>query len=227
MAAPVDHKDKKFLIVLIFAGILMAGLIVFAVMTYSGSPGPGKSNSSAAGIPVNPVTTQPQDFITTGNANKAVPVLTSAAIPVSTPARTITSVQNPTLSPVTSAQPIVTVLPVMFASGDSSGPIAPEPFFLSVSPASASGKPGETITYTLRIDGGEGQMEPIHFTLTASALIFSQTYDIGDEQPPFPKTSVYQFIVPGNIPPGIMINGVVTATGAGQSREQPVTLRVL
>lgn len=227
MAAPVDHKDKKFLIVLIFAGILMVGLIVFAVMTYSGSPGPGKSNSSAAGIPVNPVTTQPQDFITTGNANKAVPVLTSVTIPVSTPARPVTFVQTPTLSPVTSTQPIVTVLPVMFASGDSSGPVAPEPFFLSVSPASASGKPGETITYTLRIDGGEGQTEPIHFTLTASALIFSQTYDIGDEQPPFPKTSVYQFIVPGNIPPGIMINGVVTATGAGQSRKQPVTLKVL
>jgi hypothetical protein len=227
MTAPVDQKDKKFFILLIFAGILMVGLIAFAVMTYSGSPGPGKSNSSAAGIPVNPVTTQPQDFVTTGNANKAVPVLTSAAIPASTPARTVTFVQNPTLPPVTSAQPIVTVLPVMFASGDSSGPVAPEPFFLSVSPASASGKPGETITYTLRIEGGEGQTEPIHFTLTASALFFSQTYDIGDEQPPFPKTSVYQFIVPGNIPSGITINGVLSATGAGQTRGQQITLKVL
>jgi hypothetical protein len=96
-----------------------------------------------------------------------------------------------------------------------------------VSPASASGKPGETITYTLRIEGGEGQTEPIHFTLTASALFFSQTYDIGDEQPPFPKTSVYQFIVPGNIPSGITINGVLSATGAGQTRGQQITLKVL
>ena len=227
MAAPIDQKDKKLLVVLIFAGILMVGLIVFAVMTYAGSPGPGKSSSATAGILVNPVSTQPLDFVTTSSANKAVPVLIATIIPAGTPAHTVTAEHNPTLSPVTSAQPIVTVLPVMFASGDSSGPVAPEPFFLSVSPASASGKPGETITYTLRIDGGEGQTEPIHFTLTASALIFSQTYDIGDEQPPFPKTSVYQFIFPGNIPPGIMINGVVTATGAGQSRKQPVTLKVL
>jgi len=98
---------------------------------------------------------------------------------------------------------------------------------LSVSPVSASGRPGETISYTLRIDGGEGQTEPIHFTLTAGALFFSQTYDLGEEQPPFPKTSVYQFIVPGNIPSGITINGVLTATGAGQTREQPVTLMVV
>ncbi|MCX6699554.1 MAG: hypothetical protein NTV68_06455 [Methanomicrobiales archaeon] len=227
MAAPVDHKDKKLLIVLIFAGILSFGLIVFAVMTYAGSPGPGKSSSATTGIPVNPVSTQPLDFVTTSSANTAVPVLIATTIPAGTPARTVTAEHNPTVSPVTSAQPIVTVLPVMFTSGDSSGPVAPEPFFLSVSPASASGKPGETISYTLRIEGGERQTEPIHFALTASALIFSQTYDIGDEQPPFPKTSVYQFIVPGNIPPGITINGVITATGAGQTRVQPVTLKVL
>ncbi len=115
----------------------------------------------------------------------------------------------------------------MVASGASSDTVVPRPFTLSVSPASASGKPGETISYTLRIDGGEGQTEPIHFRLTASALFFSQTYDLGDEQPPFPKTTVYQFAIPGNIPPGITINGVLTATGAGQTREQLVTLRVL
>ena len=107
------------------------------------------------------------------------------------------------------------------------GPVAPQPFTLSVSPASASGKPGETISYTLRIGGGEGQTEPVHFTLTAGALFFSQTYELGDEQPPFPKTSVYQFTIPTNIPSGITINGVLTATGAGQTREQPVTLNVL
>ena len=148
-------------------------------------------------------------------------------IPITTPASMAKSVKNPISSPEASPQPIVTTLPLASASGDSSDSVVPRPFTLSVSPASASGKPGETISYTLRIDGGEGQTEPIHFRLTASALLFSQTYDLGDEQPPFPKTSVYQFAIPGNIPSGITINGVLTASGAGQTREQLVTLRVL
>jgi hypothetical protein len=227
MVSPDEPNDKKFLFVLFFAGILMVGLIVLAVTTYSGAPGPGKSDAPAVGTQGIPLTTQPREIITTGSTILAVPSLASTDVPVTTPVRTVLPVQNPTSSPVTSVQPAITGLPVMEVSGDSSDTVVQRPFTLSVSPASASGKPGETISYTLRIDGGEGQTEPIHFTLAASALFFSQTYDIGDEQPPFPKTSVYQFAIPGNIPPGITINGVLTATGAGQTREQPVTLKVL
>ena len=108
----------------------------------------------------------------------------------------------------------------------SDGGVPPEPFSFSVSPVTASVKPGETLSYTLRIDGGQGQTEPIHFTLKASALFFIQTYELGDEQPPFPKTVTYQFEVPGDMPSGITINCVVTATGAGQTRDQTVILIV-
>lgn len=221
MAGPVDPIDKKLIVVLIFGGILMIGLIALVVTTYSGVAGPGRSTPFSEVRTVNPVTTQPGDFLSPGSTGNAV------LPPDTMQARMVAPIQNPTPSPVISAQPDFTGYPVTSVPGDSSGPAVPRPFTLSVSPASASGKRGETISYTLRIEGGEGQTEPIHFTLKAGALFFQETYDLGDELPPFPKTSVYQFLVPSNIPPGITINGVLTATGAGQTREQPVTLNVL
>ena len=183
--------------------------------------GPGRSTSAPEATPVHTVTIWPQDISTPVSAGKAVLSPATTEIQTPTPGSAVKAGQNPTPSTVITLQPTPTGLP------DSSGPVVPRPFTLSVSPASASGKPGDTISYTLRIDGGEGQTEPIHFTLKASALFFTQTYEIGDESPPFPKTSVYQFTIPGNIPSGITINGVLTASGAGQTREQPVTLKVL
>jgi hypothetical protein len=221
MPITIDPKNKKILIVLVSAGILLTGLIIFAVLSNPGPSGPGRSISAPVTTPVPTVTTRSQDIITPASTGKAV--LPPATIEIQTPAAgsAVKTGQNPTQSTVITMPPTATGLP------DSSDPVVPRPFALSVSPASTSGKPGETISYTLRIDGGEGQTEPIHFTLKASALFFSQTYEIGDESPPFPKTSVYQFTIPGNIPSGITVNGVLTASGAGQTREQPVTLKVL
>lgn len=220
MVSAVDPNDKKLVIVLFFAGIFMIGLISFVVTTHFDIFGPGTSSPAPEDILVQPVTSPPQDVIPPGGTGKVVPTLGSTEILSSTPGSTFASLQNLSPSPVSDL--LVTPVP-----GDSSAPLAPRPFSLSVSPAAASGKPGDIITYTLLIDGGEGQTEPIHFTLKASALFFSEVYDLGDEQPPFPKTSVYQFVVPGNIPPGITIKGFLTATGAGQTMDQPVTLKVL
>jgi hypothetical protein len=227
MEPPVNPDNKIILIVLLFAGILLVGLIVYAGIFFLSNPGVGKSNTQEAVTLANPVTTGPRDYVTTKSTTAAALPSTSPPVPATTPPLTSVFTQNPTSFPAVSSQPAVTGIPVTPSYGDSSGTIAPQPFTLSVSPASASGKPGETISYTLRIGGGEGQTEPVHFTLTAGALFFSQTYELGDEQPPFPKTSVYQFTIPTNIPSGITINGVLTATGAGQTREQPVTLNVL
>jgi hypothetical protein len=221
MPPTIDPKNKKILIVLVFAGILMTGLNIFAVISNPGPSGPGRSTSAPVATPVHTVATRSQDIITPLSTGKVVLPPDTTEIQTPTPGSEVKTGQNPTSPTVTTMQPTPTGLP------DYSGPVVPRPFTLSVSPASTSGKPGDTISYTLRIDGGEGQTEPIHFTLTASALFISQTYEIGDESPPFPKTSVYQFTIPGNIPSGITINGVLTASGAGQTREQPVTLKVL
>ncbi len=226
MAPIVDPDNKKLFILLILAGIIMIGLIVYAIVTYSTIPGPTDAKVPATGTPAKIEPVQTRGDTTTRITNSSVPSPDKTPIPVTTPPITMEYQQNPTSSTTTSVQTTATGLPVTAAPVDSSGDVNPQPFTLTVSPASASGKPGETITYTLRIGGGEGQSEPIHFTLKASAFIFSETYDIGDEQPPFPKVSVYQFTIPSYIPLGTTINGVLTATGAGQTREQLVTLTV-
>jgi hypothetical protein len=227
MASPSDPASKKILFVLLISAILMVGLIVYAGITFISNPVPGKSSAPTANTPANPATVQQQDLSATAGTNQPVPSPISTRVPDSIPATTVASTRSPITTSVISGQPDVTYIPVPATPGDSTDIITRQPFTLSVSPASATGKPGDTISYTLRIDGGEGQTEPIHFSLTAGALFFSQTYDLGDENPPFPKTSVYQFTIPTNIPSGITINGVVTATGAGQVREQAVTLKVL
>ncbi len=92
MVSPDEPNDKKYLILLIFAGILMTGLIVLAVTTYSGAPGPGKSEAPAVGTQVIPLTAQPREIITTGSTTLAVPSLTSTVVPVTTPARMVSPV---------------------------------------------------------------------------------------------------------------------------------------
>jgi hypothetical protein len=96
-----------------------------------------------------------------------------------------------------------------------------------VTPQSASARPGDTLTYTLTIQHGEGLTGPIHFSLAAHVLFFSQTYDLGTVDPPFPKSIRYDFVVPGNLPSGVTVNGVVTATGGGQTETEDISLNVL
>jgi hypothetical protein len=208
--------NKKLFIVLALAGIMFTtGIVAFVVLTQPGAPGPVVPDAGRKEVQMSP--TKSIDTARTGTRDEVTPPVTVTKV-------------LPTISgsPAITLQPTRTGTPGTVTSGnsDSDTTTAPEPFSFSVSPVSASAKPGETLAYTLRIDGGQGQTEPIHFTLKASALFFTQTYEMGDEQPPFPKTVTYQFMVPGNIPPGITVNGIITATGAGQVREQPVTLIV-
>jgi hypothetical protein len=67
----------------------------------------------------------------------------------------------------------------------------------------------------------------IHMTLTATAFLFmSQTEDLGVQEPPYPKTIEYPFTVPDNWPSGLTVNGVVTSTGDGITREGHLSLTV-
>ncbi len=64
-------------------------------------------------------------------------------------------------------------------------------------------------------------------TLTAKVLFVTQTYDLGTINPPFPKSIPYDFTVPGNLPSGVTVDGVITATGGGQTESQDISLHVL
>jgi hypothetical protein len=217
MAPPVEPRNQIMLIVLIAAGIIITGLVLFIFLTQSGAPGPAEPDQSpGGGARVSPIVTTPVETAIPATRGEVVtPVVTAATALVATP-----------VPRGTTLRPTLTGTPATFSSEGSEPAVAPEPFSFSVSPVTASAQPGDTLSYTLRIEGGQGQTEPIHFTLKASALFITQTFELGDEPPPFPKTVTYQFVVPGNVPTGITINGVITATGAGQTREQPITLIV-
>jgi hypothetical protein len=102
----------------------------------------------------------------------------------------------------------------------------PPGFTVSISPASATAARGETIVYTMRIEAQNGFSEEIHMQIVASVLFFSQTQDLGTLKPPYPTTIEYPFKVPDTLFPGTTVNGVLTATGGGLTREDHITLTV-
>jgi hypothetical protein len=140
------------------------------------------------------------------------PTLYGTATPTSSPAMTT----GPTLS---ATQGTVTTT----ASPTYSGP--PD-FSLTTSPTSVNTGRGETVTYTMVIDGKNGFSAPVTLELTASALFVSRTYDFGTYNPPFPQTIRYPFTVPDYLPPGVTVDGTLRATGGGLVRENRLTLQV-
>lgn len=102
----------------------------------------------------------------------------------------------------------------------------PPSFTITISPARATAARGETIIYTLKIEAQNGFSDEIHMQIVASVLFFSQTQDLGIQAPPYPKTIEYPFRVPDTLFPGTTVNGVLTATGGGITREDHLTLTV-
>ncbi len=105
-------------------------------------------------------------------------------------------------------------------------PSGPPGFTVTITPAQTTAQRGETVTYQITIEPQNGFSEPIHMELVASVLFFRQTYDLGTQEPPYPKTFDYAFTVPGSLPSGATVSGVVTSTGGGISREDQLSLTV-
>jgi hypothetical protein len=102
----------------------------------------------------------------------------------------------------------------------------PPGFTVSISPAQAAAARGETVVYTMKIEAQNGFSDEIHMQIVASVLFFSQTQDLGTLKPPYPTTIEYPFKVPDTLFPGTTVNGVLTATGGGITREDHITLSV-
>jgi hypothetical protein len=106
-------------------------------------------------------------------------------------------------------------------------PIGPPGFTVTVSPVQASAARGETVIYHMTIEAQNGFSENVSMKLTASVLfILSNTYDLGTQEPPYPKTFEYALKVPDTLIPGTTVNGVLTSTGGGITRENQITLHV-
>jgi len=100
------------------------------------------------------------------------------------------------------------------------------PFSFKISPASATGRPGDTITYTGEVTAQPGFTGPVQLSLAASAGIFKKTYDLGTLQPPYPQSFSYPLTIPDSLPANINLNGVVTATSGSAVQKQTVSLAI-
>ena len=158
-------------------------------------------------------------LLTTPPAEQAHPI--SGTIPQTT----ITPPYHRTPGPTGPVSPGVTPW-VTLSATPSTTPSGPPGFTVIISPVQASAGKGETVTYTMKIEAQNGFSAKIHMELVASVLFFSQTYDLGTQEPPYPKTVEYPFTVPDSLWPGTTVNGVLRSTGGGITREDQLTLTV-
>ncbi len=203
---PDDRDMKTFgekAVIIVIALIAVSAVALFLL-------GQGPAGDSSGQGTITPVPTHRPD----------TPMTRVSTVPTShqTPRPTSTTVV-PTTSPSPVASPTVTPAPTFV--GDKS-------FSFSVSPATAVAAPGDQITYHLTIEGLNGFSDPVQLSLHVSAvLVYNQDYDLGTQYPPYPKTVDYPFTVPGNVPHGITVNGLITARGGSIIRQQPLVLQVL
>jgi hypothetical protein len=106
-------------------------------------------------------------------------------------------------------------------------PSGPPGFTVTISPTAATGAKGETVIYHMTIEAQNGFSENISMQLDATALfVIRRTVDLGVQEPPYPKTIDYPFPIPADWPSGVTIDGVVTSTGGGITREDRLSLTV-
>ncbi|MDD1659579.1 MAG: hypothetical protein LUQ62_00030 [Methanomicrobiales archaeon] len=149
-----------------------------------------------------------------GSSQEPSPTLTLSG--TTTPASSTTFPTQPTATN-TQETPTATASPTY---------PGPPDFSLATSPTSVTAGRGETVTYTMVIEGMNGFSAPVTLELTASALFVTRTYDFGTYDPPFPRTIQYPFTVPDYLPPGVAVDGTLRATGGGLVRENRLTLLV-
>ncbi|HZD43280.1 MAG TPA: hypothetical protein VE134_04410, partial [Methanomicrobiales archaeon] len=99
-------------------------------------------------------------------------------------------------------------------------------FIITISPQSTTAHPGEVVTYSFTLVATNGFKESVHLQLLVTAPFFSQTYDLGLIEPPYPKTVEYQFKVPDMVLPGITANGHLLAEGGGKSADRDLILKI-
>ena len=203
---PVPPDRKKWTII----GFIVGALVVIAALSL-----PCLQMKPPQGVPPPVSVTVPGTTIIP--PAHRTPEATIPASPQITPTGKVTPLPASTPTPTGQA----TLPPASTPT-----PGGPPGFTVTVSPTQITAGRGETVTYHMRIETQNGFSEKIHMELVAGVLFFSQTYDLGIQEPPYPKTFEYPFKVPDNLPPGVTVNGVVRSTGGGITRENQLTLSV-
>ncbi|MCM2465653.1 hypothetical protein [Methanoculleus oceani] len=129
--------------------------------------------------------------------------------------------KQPTLPPAPTATPgtpVTTGVPV---------PVAARSFSISVTPATATARPGDTVRFTLRLHPESGFSAPVQIKVSATALggVYRDNHDLGTVTPPYPPLT-YEVVAP-DLPPLVStatVDATVTATGGGTVRTEQVQL---
>ncbi|MCX6681974.1 MAG: hypothetical protein NTY71_03180 [Methanoregula sp.] len=95
-----------------------------------------------------------------------------------------------------------------------------------VSPTSAAGKPGDTITYYVTINGNPGFNAPIDFTMDIGSMGYSQSLTLGRYQCPYPRSFTYVLTIPQNISTGITADVTVNGRSGQYISTQILTLKI-
>lgn len=118
----------------------------------------------------------------------------------------------------TPGTPVATGTPVQIASRS---------FSISVAPASAATRHGETVRFMLTVHPEGGFDEPVQIRVSATALggVFRDNHDLGTVTPPYSPLT-YEVVAP-DLPPLVStatVDATVTATGGGVVRTERVQL---
>lgn len=97
------------------------------------------------------------------------------------------------------------------------------PFSIDVEPNEFTIKPGDEVKFSVRIDAVEGFTDSIEFELDVSCVGYSDTFDLGTLDPPFPREQEFTFSIPSEIPVG-SVQGTLRGTSGEHVVEEDVEI---
>jgi len=187
--------------------VIAVAVVVGAVLLLTFLPTPSHVSTSQPAITIAGTTVPPTTIARPRHRTPA------------TPGATQSLTEEPTQPAQETTAPTPAPTPACVPNGEPG-------FTVTISPAQATAHRGDTVVYHMTVDAENCFSDEIHMTVTAGFLFFSQTQDLGVQDPPYPKTLDYAFKVPDTLPPGVTVNGVVTSTGGGITREDQLSLTV-
>lgn len=202
-------------------------LLMVAILAFVHQPPGTAEGGDETDLPTpGPITTDRPGTIQSTTPDQPIAMHTSSSrLPVTTipsPATPPGNSRQSTTASSGGSYSSTTISPVA-----TSTPTGPASFQISVSPVNTAARAGDRVLYTMEITAENGFSQPVSLCIDVNALlVFRQTYDLGVVQPPFPNTLTYEFIVPGNVPSGVTINGLLRASGGGIERQQTLSLQV-
>jgi hypothetical protein len=100
------------------------------------------------------------------------------------------------------------------------------PYRFTVSPVSAEGKPGDTITYYISITADPGFKSPVDFTMDVSSMGYSKNFVLGTYEGPYPRSSTYVLTIPKNVPTGVTADVTINGRSGGYLQQQSLKLKI-